>query len=282
MNYEPRIALEFFSHFGKSESFKLSEVIFMQGQKANRSLLQDDKMYLVVKGKVSIQLAAKHIATVKNLGIFGELTPLIMSGRSASAVAQTPCRLLSLSDKQLVAGLKEKPEFALMLMNVLVNYLRMAASIAKTSSLFIENKTSAKMAKIDPKMCAQLMKQLGDDAVISVPKQQVIFQEGETGTLMYLIMQGFVTVRIGDKIVERSGQGDIIGEIALVDQKQRLASVITDSDCLLLAISRQVFLDLIKTQPEFAIALLRALASRLYLCRTGKPYMPGNLLFSGY
>jgi CRP-like cAMP-binding protein len=86
--------------------------------------------------------------------------------------------------------------------------------------------------------------------------------------LMYVILDGYITTSVGDKIVGRSGPGAVIGEIALVDQKPRTASVTAETSCSLLAINRQTLLELVQNLPAFGIALLRILASRLCLGHT--------------
>ncbi len=269
--YDPNAALEFFKLYGKSESAKQDEIIFSQGQKAKRFLLQHDKLYLLVKGKVNIQIGGEIVASVRPGEIFGELTPLILSARSATAIADGPCRLMSLSDKQLILGLKKQPEFALMLMNLLVRYLRKAVTETKSFSTFSESKNSIKNAVFDVKTRRSLIQKLGDQAIVNVPKQRVIFQEGGSGMLMYVVLEGYVTSSIADRVVERSGPGSVIGEVALIDQKKRVAKVVAETNCSLLAFNRQIFLDLVKSQPSFGISLLRALASRLYSCRAGRP-----------
>lgn len=277
--YDPNAAMAFFKLFGTSESAKQDDVIFTQGQKANRFLLQHDNLYLLIKGKINIQVAGETVASVKPGEIFGELTPLIFSARSATAIADVPCRLMSLSDKQLNAGLKEQPEFALMLMNLLVRYLRKAISETKNFSPLVENK---KNAVFDTKTLRQLQQKLGDDAVVNMPQQRVIFQEGGSGMLMYVVLEGTVVSSIGDKIVERGGAGSVIGEIALIDQKKRVAKVVAETNCSLLAFNRQVFLDLVKYQPSFGILLLRSLASRLAACRSGRSSAQPDSVFAGF
>ena len=280
--YDPNAALAFFKLYGKPESAKQDEVIFSQGQRANRFLLQHDKLYLLVKGKVNIQIGGETVATVKPGDIFGELTPLILSARTATAVADTPSRLMSLSDRQLIKGLKKQPEFALMLMTILVRYLRKAIAETTNFSVASENKTSKRNAVFDTKTMRQLMHKLGDEAIVNIPKQRVIFQEGGSGMLMYVILEGVVTSSIGETVVERSGVGSAIGEIALIDQKRRVARVVAETNCSLLAFNRQVFLNLVKTQPSFGILLLRSLASRLYLCRVGRSSVPPDSAFAGF
>lgn len=281
--YDPHATLEFFRRFGKPESTKQDEVIFSQGQKANRFLLQRDKFYFLVKGKVNIQVGGETIASVKPGEIFGELTPLILSARSATAVADAPCKLMSLSDKQLTTGLKKQPEFALILMSILTRYLRKAVVESKNFSAFsAESKNHRKNTVFDNKSLRQLVQKLGDEAVVNVPKQRLIFQEGGSGLLMYIVLEGSVTASIGNTVVERSGAGSVIGEIALIDQKRRVANVVAETSCSLLAFNRQMFLELIKTQPSFGISLLRALASRLYSCRSRRTSAQPESMFAGF
>jgi CRP-like cAMP-binding protein len=51
--------------------------------------------------------------------------------------------------------------------------------------------------------------------------------------------------------------------MALVDQSPRAATARAETDCMLLTLNRRVFLRLVKTQPEFGVALLAAVAERV-------------------
>ncbi len=57
----------------------------------------------------------------------------------------------------------------------------------------------------------------------------------------------------------------MFGELALIEQAPRLASVVAETDCQLQPVSRAAFLLLVKTSPDFAESLLGALAERLRL-----------------
>jgi CRP-like cAMP-binding protein len=59
------------------------------------------------------------------------------------------------------------------------------------------------------------------------------------------------------------GPGGVFGEMALVDQSPRAATAIAETDCDLLAINRGDFLMMVKTNPVFAVSLLKAAADRL-------------------
>jgi len=114
-----------------------------------------------------------------------------------------------------------------------------------------------------PNMLADLVRGLADDPPVFFLQGKQIMQAGQTGLRMYAIVEGRVTVTIGGRVVERLGPGGVFGEAALVDQSTRLASALAESDCSLLAISRQAFTALVKVSPQFADAILGSLAERM-------------------
>jgi CRP-like cAMP-binding protein len=100
------------------------------------------------------------------------------------------------------------------------------------------------------------------------PRDAVICEEGVAGDYMYLIQQGQVKVTKTsedgrEKILEIFGEGAFIGEMALLDREPRSASMKTTSACVLLALSRQDFLGLLRQNPEIAMGVIRELTRRL-------------------
>ncbi|MEI6706315.1 MAG: cyclic nucleotide-binding domain-containing protein [Methylococcales bacterium] len=263
--YDPNAALEFFKLIGKLESVNKGEKFFVQGQAGFLSFLQVDKMYLLVDGSVAIQTDYGDIINIESGEIFGEFTPYTRN--NATAIANTSCKLLSLSEKQLVASLKKKPEFLFMLMDVLVKYLQKTGAEKniekKGASLPTKHRDTKKDAVLSTKMLNDLRQILGGSALTVVPENRVIFQKGAAASLMYVILDGTMTISVGDNVVGRSGAGDIVGEIALVAQHSRTARVVAETRCSLLAINRQTLLELTQALPAFGISLLRVLISRL-------------------
>ncbi len=100
------------------------------------------------------------------------------------------------------------------------------------------------------------------------PKDAVIFEEGSVGDYMYLIRDGQVKVtKMSDdgreKILEMLEPGDFFGEMSLLDREPRSASIKTTSACLLLALSRQDFLDLLRQNPDVAMEMIRVMSHRI-------------------
>lgn len=76
-----------------------------------------------------------------------------------------------------------------------------------------------------------------------VAKGAVVFQEGDFGPCAYLIERGRVEISIernGEKVVlAERGAGEIFGEMAIIDNQPRSATVAAAEDCELLAITRE-------------------------------------------
>jgi CRP-like cAMP-binding protein len=257
--YIPAIARAFFESTGKEESVAAGTVFFAENEKASRILLKRDKMYLLLEGEVALSVRGKPLGGVKTGHIFGEMAAISDSPRSATAVARSACRVISLDDKQFSAALQKKPEFALMMLGVLIQRLR--GMIAKLSG--VPNATMKESRVFDKKLLASLEAGLGDQARVRYDRGKVIMVAGQTGALMYVVVDGRVSISIRGAVVERVGPGGVFGEMALVDQSPRSANAVADADCQLLAINRAVFLNLVKSDPTFGIALLGSMAERV-------------------
>jgi CRP-like cAMP-binding protein len=259
--YVPAIARAFFESAGKEESFAAGTVIFAENEKASRILLKRDKMYYLIEGQVALAAKGKPIGAPKVGEIFGEMATLSDSPRSATAVARTACRVLSLDDKQFTAALAKKPEFALMMLGTMIARLR--AMIARLSGVPNAPADMKESRVFDKTLMASLANGLGDQATVRYERGKVIMVAGQAGALMYVVSEGRVAISIRGAVVERVGAGGVFGEMALVDQSPRAANAVAETDCALLAINRLVFLKLVKADPTFGISLLAAMAERL-------------------
>ena len=257
--YIPAIARAFFESAGKEESIAAGSVFFAENEKASRLLLKRDKMYLLLEGDVALSAKGKPLGAVKPGHIFGEMAAISDAPRSATALARTACRVISLDDKQFYAALQKKPEFALMMLGTLIQRLR--GMIAKLSG--VPSAETRESRVFDKKLLASLQGGLGHQALVRYDKGKIIMVAGQTGALMYVVVEGRVSIQIRGAVVELVGPGGVFGEMALIDQSPRSANAVAESDCHLLAINRTVFLRLVKSDPTFGIALLGSMAERV-------------------
>jgi CRP/FNR family cyclic AMP-dependent transcriptional regulator len=259
--YDPAVALEFFKSAGMPATVAEGKVIFKERQR-QIPFFRRHSMYLLLRGEVGLLAGRTPIGRVRPGEIFGEMAVISRAARSASAVANTPCRLISLDGQRFEVALKKKPLFALMLMSVLIHRLR--HTLAQLKSGVPGEEVLEESRTFDADTLAALTKGLEDEAPIHYQERNPIVAEGQKGTRMYAVLEGNVRVMIGGRIVERLGPGGVFGEAALIDPSaQRLASVVAETDCSLLPISREAFLQLVKMSPEFAQSMLTSLAERL-------------------
>ncbi len=261
--YQPAAALEFFKAGGKVEHIPAGATIFMENKRGRRILLERDKMYLLLKGEVSLFAGAKDVGAVKVGEIFGEMAAIANAPRSATAVAKTACRVIGLDARQFRKALMKKPAFALMLMSVMVTRLRETLARLQAADGLSGDDALEGSAVFDPKLLGDMVRGLSDDPPISFMRNQVILTEGQVGTRMYAVLEGRVGVLIGGKLVDRVGPGGVLGELALIDQSPRMASAVAEDNATLQPISRNAFIALVKLDPGLGSALLTALAERL-------------------
>ncbi len=98
-------------------------------------------------------------------------------------------------------------------------------------------------------------------------KGEIVFREGDTGDATYIIRAGWVAVVKGDfklpTVIAYRGVGEMIGEMALLENRPRSASVVALEELRLLRISRENFEKLLSKSPTIDVSLLRMLSSRL-------------------
>ena len=258
--YIPAVARAFFESAGKEEDVEAGTVFFAENEKASRLLLKRDKMYFLLEGQVSLVAKGQQIGAPKVGEIFGEMAAISDSPRSATAVAKSACRVISLDDKGFSAALQKKPEFALMMLGTMI--MRLRGMIAKLSG--IPSTAEVKESRVfDKNLLNQMIQGLGEQSVVRYDKGKIIMVAGQAGALMYVVTEGRVAISIRGAIVERIGPGGVFGEMALVDQSPRAANAVAETEVSLLAINRNVFVNLVKSTPTFGIALLSATAERL-------------------
>ncbi len=100
------------------------------------------------------------------------------------------------------------------------------------------------------------------------PTNSMVVEEGLPGNYMYILRSGRVKVTKGsddgrEKIMDFFEAGAFFGEMALLDEAPRSASVRTLEPVTLLALSRRDFLKLLRRSPDLALSLIQELTRRL-------------------
>jgi CRP-like cAMP-binding protein len=88
-------------------------------------------------------------------------------------------------------------------------------------------------------------------------------RQGATGREFFVILDGGAEVRRNGRKIRTLGEGDFLGEIALVSKSPRTATVTTTEPTRALVITAQSFDRLLRTNPQIQRGILEALADRL-------------------
>jgi len=100
------------------------------------------------------------------------------------------------------------------------------------------------------------------------PEKNIVFQEGESGDFLLVILSGKVKVLLSGKrgqefILTILGAGSFFGEMALLEAAPRSATVMTTEPSEFLRIGQQDFAGLIKNHSGIALKILKNLSQRL-------------------
>src|SRR5215218_1082593 len=92
---------------------------------------------------------------------------------------------------------------------------------------------------------------------------EVVTTQGETGLGFFVIEDGNASVSRNEQIVRNLGPGDFFGEVALIDEGPRSATVVATTDLRCRGMTAWEFRPFVEEHPEVAWALLKTLVGRL-------------------
>ena len=98
---------------------------------------------------------------------------------------------------------------------------------------------------------------------LEVPAGKVLCKEGETGQEFFVIVEGEIDVTSKGKRVATRVGGDFVGEIALLENTQRTATVTAQTPLRLFVLTRQDFRRLVSDHRSIEQKVMQALARRL-------------------
>ena len=92
---------------------------------------------------------------------------------------------------------------------------------------------------------------------------EAIFEEGQLGDALFMIVEGQVRVHRGSRLIAELGEGECFGEMAILDSSPRSASVTAAADVGCLRIEREDFYDIMAEKPEISQGIIKGLTRRL-------------------
>jgi CRP/FNR family transcriptional regulator, cyclic AMP receptor protein len=102
-----------------------------------------------------------------------------------------------------------------------------------------------------------------DDHARTYAAGDTVFKLDDAADCMFVVMSGTVEIRLGGRVLERVTSGGIVGEMALIEDLPRSATVVAVEPTRLSTVDKKRFEFLVQTHPFFATHVMRVLAHRL-------------------
>ena len=283
--------------FGRT--FKKGEKIFRQGDPGA-------EMYIIQSGAVEVSKMRRGrkvvLALLEKNDFFGEVALIDSKPRSATVTAITRTRLLPLSRNTFIERIPYNPDVVLRVLRALSRRIdRMTNTIRSLigrdeelrQKIFIRGNDlqdnhllHADTVVQTDGMSRELSQPAGDNHPQASSKDfsaalkfdskkpvfflqdQIIFEHGDAGHHMYLILRGAVEVfqaaQNGDDYrIALLGPGDFFGEMALITGGRRTASAKANTPVELLPLNQEDMLNGIRSDPETGLFFLHVLINRL-------------------
>jgi CRP/FNR family transcriptional regulator, cyclic AMP receptor protein len=112
------------------------------------------------------------------------------------------------------------------------------------------------------------LKQIADVATEhAYPDGEVIAEEGEGGDEMHIVVTGVIRVTTGragsETEIARREPGELVGEMAIIDDAPRMASLVCAGGVRTLSLHRRNFVRILRERPDVSLGVMRNLCERL-------------------
>ena len=94
-------------------------------------------------------------------------------------------------------------------------------------------------------------------------KGSYIFKKGDPGDSMFVVTHGEVDILDDGKQIDSLSDGEIFGEMAMIDKVERSADAVAKTDCEILKVDETRFQYMVQNNPDFAMEVIRMVVARL-------------------
>ena len=106
------VTIDLFRNADKFETFAAGQVIFKEGEVGQI-------MYVVLEGTVQLKVNGQLVETLGPGGALGEMALLDSTPRSATATAETDCKLVPIDERRFSFLIQQTPRFAIQIMRIM-------------------------------------------------------------------------------------------------------------------------------------------------------------------
>ncbi len=246
---------------------RMQERHFDQGDVLFRKGDPGGSLLLITSGLVEVAIdrddGSREVLNQLGPGeALGQMSLVEPSPRTAGAIADSPVTVLELAAADFQEVIGGQPEDVLDALRDISHQMR--------------------LGYLDILQQARIFQGLPEDIISSLARQltvehlklnQTLFHKGDVGDALYIINEGAVKIITtdaagGELVLNTLGAGEPIGEMSLLDQETRSASVIATAPTSLLKLSRDDFMEAIRGQPTIALEVMKNISGRLRFATT--------------
>ncbi|HLL04634.1 MAG TPA: cyclic nucleotide-binding domain-containing protein [Myxococcaceae bacterium] len=239
---------------------------FSQGQRVFEQGSHGDAFYVICEGSVRVFRQdggrRKDIANLSSGAFFGEMALLSGAARMAAVESSSEdTQLLEISATVLSELSRQHPQVARALKKFCRE--RLLSNVMGTSALF------QPFSKKDRRTLVEKFR------AREVKKNETIIHEGDRADGLYVVLSGEVEARKGDQVLSRLKEGELFGEISLLQKTPATATVAATRRTSLLRLPREDFDALILSHPQILVLISELSEQRLRRTEalTGGPVM---------
>lgn len=266
------------------------EIVYGKGDIICEQNSAAQEMYYVKEGEVNVSIEGSLVAILGPGEIFGEMSLFYNIKRSATIQAAKDKTKIGVLSRRALENLFKKSEpyaseLIYRLYNILPDRLRNLNDKYKTAIRtlhlifegdekeipeldYLQEDFSHKEVDFFPTL-TQIEKKKIYGKVESYRPGEVIFAEGDKGEGAYFVLEGEVKVVASSKnskeiILGKLKRGEIAGEMALIDDKPRSATILALTPCKMAFISKKTFGELTRTRSELGLRLMGFICLSLF------------------
>lgn len=239
------------------------DYLFRMGDTSDGMFIVDDGELTIFFENPSATSEDIIVATSKPGDVIGEISLLDKQNRAASVKASTESRVKLLKSEVFAEEIDKQPADVVKKIRDISEDMRLDYMLITLSQLDMFNGLQRDHLKhlaehIEPK---------------TLKEGEILFKKGDPGDRLYIVNSGWLDIYVptpdGDELIlNQCGPGEAVGEIALLDQAPRTASVRGITEAHLLMLDRAEYLDFITTYPKAALETTKAINGRLRLATT--------------
>jgi NTE family protein/lysophospholipid hydrolase len=220
-----------------------------------------DSMYVIAEGRLEVLIRDREgeemvVAELGRHNIVGEISILTGGKRTATIRSQTPSQLIQFK-RAFVNQLTESHSEAVAEVNRLILHRLRRNQLAAILTSYFGPLPSGQIEEIE-----------SSGEWVRLERGEELFRQGDPGDSFYVLVSGSLAVVVLDaegreKLVNRIAHGELVGEMALLTDEARSATIYGIRDAELVRFSKKVFLQLLDKHPKFLLQIARLNINRL-------------------